>query len=154
MNLKVNPDDGWFGFLRDFPGDSHVNTLVNTLKDATMFFVAGGGGTAQPRGEDGVREADARLKADEFHIFKIEVTGNKYRMEVDGDEVHEGKRNDDQYTNRVFYITPDGFDSHYGKASYVIDWIRLSGPTIPERNIGVDASDKLPITWGRMKQFH
>lgn len=154
MNLKTNPDDGWFGFLRDFPGDSHVNTLINTLKDATMFFVYGGGGATQPRGEDALREADVYIKADEFHTFKIEVTDKEYRMEIDGDEVHEGKRNDAQYTNRVFYITPDGFDSHYGQASYVVDWIRLSGPTIPQRTIGVGGLGKLSTTWGRMKQFH
>jgi len=153
INLKANVNDGWFGFLRDFPGDSHVNTLINTLKDATMFFVPGGGGTVQPRGEDALREADLGIKADEFHIFKIEVTDNEYRMEIDGKEVHKGKRNDAQYTNRVFYITPDGFDSHYGQASYVVDWIRLSGPTIPQRTIGVDASGKLPVTWGMVKQY-
>jgi hypothetical protein len=116
-----------------------------------MFFVRGGGGMVQPRGEDGLRQGDLGVKVDEFHIFKIEVTGKEYRMEIDGDEVHEGKRNDGQYTNRVFYITPDGFDSHYGQASYVVDWIRLSGPTIPQRTIEVNALNKLPVTWGRMK---
>lgn len=151
INLKANPNDGWFGFLRDFPGDSHVNTIINTLKDATMFFVPGGGGTAQPRGEDGQRAGDLRIKADEFHTFKIEVTDKDYHMEIDEKEEHKGSREDAQYTNRVFYITPDGFDSHYGQASYIVDWIRLSGPTIPQRTIGVDASDRLPITWGRIR---
>lgn len=153
INLKLNQDDGWLGFMRDFPGDSHLNTLINPLKDATMFFVRGGGGIVQPRGEDGQSAGDLSIKAGEFHIFKIEVTDKEYRMSIDGKEVHNGKRNDVQYTKRVFYITPDGFDSHYGQATYVVDWIRLNGPKIPQRILSFDASEKLPIAWGRIKQL-
>ena len=153
INLMGNPDDGWWGFLRDFTGDSHVNTIINDMKDATMFFVSGGGGSAMPRGEDGNRAGDVRIDAEEFHIMKIEVTDKKYFMEIDGEEVHDGDRTDGTYTNRVFYITPDGFDSHYGPASYVVDWIRLIGPTIPDRHIAVEPLSKLPIAWGRIKRL-
>ena len=155
INLKTNRDDGWLGFFRDFPGDSHVNTLINPLKDnATMFFVRGGGGAVQPRGEDGQNAGDLPVKADEFHTFKIEVTDKEYRMIIDEKEVLRGKRNDASYIKRIFYITPDGFDSHYGPAIYIVDWVRLSGTTIPQRTIGagVDMLDKLPVTWGRMKE--
>jgi len=152
INLKTNLDDTWFGFLQDFPGDSHANNLINPLKDATMFFVSGGGSRIQPRGEDGTTGGDVTVKADEFHIFKIEVTDGEYRMEIDGDKVHSGARTDGKYTNRVIYITPDGFDSHYGDASYIVDWIRLSGPTIPQCVIAVEASGKLPIVWGKVKR--
>ena len=153
MNLKTNIDDGWFGFLQGFPGDSHVNTLINPLKDATMFFAYGGGKQVQPRGEDGVKGGDASIKADEFHTFKIEVTADEYRMEIDEEEVHSGPRTDAKYIDRVFYISPDGFDSHYGDATYVVDWIRLTGPEIPQRIIAVEASGKLPIAWGKAKQL-
>jgi len=152
MNLQANPNDGWFGFLKDFPGDSHVNTVINDLKDATMFFVSGGGGQVQPRGEGGARGGNVNIKVEEFHIFKIEITDTKYRIEVDDKEVLDGSRDDGIYTNRAIYIAPDGFDSHYENASFVVDWIRLSGPTIPQRLIAVDALWKLPIVWGKVKQ--
>ncbi len=146
MNLHGSRFDGWFGFLRDFPGNSHNNRLINSLKDATMFFVNQGGESVQPRGEDGQQEADVQLPEGEFHTYLLEVTTDEYRLSIDGERVHSGARTDSQYQNRVFYVTPDGFDNTYWATIYTVDWIRLSGPSIPNRPTAVT-----PMSWGEVK---
>jgi len=153
IDVNTNPNDGWLGFFQDFPGKSHNNSIINAMKNVgTMFFVEGGGKSVQPRGEDGKRAA--LLPLDEgFHIFKIEVTKNEYRMFMDGKEVLSGNRNDEGYIKRVFYITPDGFDNFYGNATYTVDWVKLSGPGLPDRTVGADVSPRpaLAVTWGEIK---
>lgn len=144
INVQENEHDGWFGFLRDWQqGDDGLNAL----KDATMFFVNFGSDSVQPRGEDGQREDPVSIEVNQFHTFKIEVTADEYRMSIDDQEVHRGERNDSQYTNRVFYITPDGFACCYGPATYRVDWIRLSGPSIPQYATAVAAK-----SWGEVKE--
>ena len=151
IDLNTNPDDGWLGFFQDFPGESHNNSIINVMKNVgTMFFVRGGGRSVQPRGEDGKRAADVPIEKG-FHTFKIDVTKKGYTMFIDDKEVLSGNRNDGGYRRRVFYITPDGFDNFYGNATYTVEWIKLSGPGIPNRTVDVTPNGMLPIIWGQIK---
>jgi len=168
MEARINPGtdatttgDGMVGFLnRKEEAENLNNDTMNGIKaGATYFWVDVSMQEMRIRGEQAGGNVNQvnhnNFGEDNFYIFKIEVTEDKFTMWLDDREIQTGKRIDANYKERVFHITPDGANDMHGPSTWTIDYVRLTGPTIPELDFSaVDPSAKAATTWGSIKGSH
>jgi hypothetical protein len=164
MEARINPGtganvgDGMVGFLnKKEEAENLDNDTMNGIKTgATYFWVDVSMQEMRIRGEKagGNNQVNHNnFGEDEFFVFKIEMTDDEYTMYLDDDEIQGGNRFDTNYTERVFHVTPDGATTHHGPSTWTIDYIRLTGPSIPELDYSaVDPSEKATTTWGSIKE--
>ncbi len=164
IEARINPGtgknvgDGMVGFLNTKQDAKDLNdgTMNTAKRGATYFWVdvsiqeIRGRGEAAGGSNNSVTEKD--FGEDKFFIFKIELTADRFTMWVDDKEIQTGSRIDANYIERFFHVTPDGANDKHGPSTWTIDYIRLTGPTIPELHYSaVDPSAKATTTWGRLK---
>ena len=90
---------------------------------------------------------------DNYYVFKIELTENEFAMLLDDEEIQTGNRADANFPERSFHITPDGANDMHGPSTWTIDYIRLTGPTIPDLDFSaVEPAGKAATTWGNIKE--
>jgi len=86
------------------------------------------------------------VKGPEFEgIWKAEIKGGKIHWYFDGKEVIVV---DKVAKERYACFGPDTYTSHYS-GEMTIDWIKLSGPTVP--SAAVEFAGKLSVLWGELK---
>lgn len=164
MEARINPGtgrnvgDGMVGFLNRKEDAKNLNndTMNGIKKGATYFWVDVSMQEMRIRGEQAGGNVNQvnhnNFGEDKFFIFKIEVTKDKFTMWLDGKEIQSGKRIDANYTERVFHITPDGANDMHGPSTWTVDYVRLTGPTIPDLDYrAVEPSGKAATTWGSIK---
>ncbi len=164
IEARINPGtganvgDGMVGFLnRKEEAENLDNSTMNGIKKgATYFWVDVSIQEIRMRGEQAGGNINQvnhnNFGEDKFFIFKIEVTEDEFTMWFDGEEIQSGDRIDANYTERVFHITPEGATDMHGPSTWTIDYVRLTGPTIPELDYSaVDPSAKATTTWGSIK---
>ncbi len=168
MEARINPGtdatttgDGMVGFLnRKEEAENLNNDTMNGIKSgATYFWVDVSMQEMRIRGEQAGGNVNQvnhnNFGEDEFFIFTIELTDDEFTMWLDDKEIQSGNRIDANYTERVFHITPDGANDMHGPSTWMIDYVRLTGPTIPELDFSaVDPSAKATTTWGSIKGSH
>jgi|GEM_PF-1883002 len=168
MEARINPGtdatttgDGMVGFLNSKEEAKNLNNdTMNGIKSgATYFWVDVSMQEMRIRGEQAGGNVNQvnhnNFGEDNFYIFKIEVTEGEFTMWLDDKEIQSGDRIDANYTERVFHITPDGANDMHGPSTWIIDYVRLTGPTIPELDFSaVDPSAKATTTWGSIKGSH
>ena len=168
MEARINPGtdatttgDGMVGFLNSKEEAKNLNNdTMNGIKSgATYFWVDVSMQEMRIRGEQAGGNVNQvnhnNFGEDNFYIFKIEVTEDEFTMWLDDKEIQSGDRIDANYTERVFHITPDGANDMHGPSTWIIDYVRLTGPTIPELDFSaVDPSAKATTTWGSIKGSH
>lgn len=165
IEARINPGtaknvgDGMVGFLNKREEAENLNNdAMNGIKaGATYFWVDVSMQEMRIRGETAGGSNNQvnvnNFGEDEFFVFKIEVTEDKFTMLLDGDEIQSGNRIDANYTERVFHVTPEGATDLHGPCTWTIDYIRISGPTIPEMDLSpVDPVGKAAATWGSIKE--
>ncbi len=164
IEARINPGtsqnvgDGMVGFLnRKEEADNLNNDTMNSIKSgATYFWVDVSMQEMRIRGEQpgGNNQVNHNnFGEDKFFIFEIEVTEDEFTMLLDNQEIQSGNRVDANYTERVFHITPDGATNFHGPSTWTVDYVRLTGPTIPELDYSaVDPSAKAATTWGNIKK--
>ena len=165
IEARINPGtdatttgDGMVGFLiRKEDAANLPDGTMNAIKEgATYFWVDVSMQEMRIRGElpnSGRKQVvNNGFGEDNFFVFKIVVTEDKYTMWLDDEEIQSGDRVDANYTERVFHITPDGSTDHHGPSTWTVDYVRLTGPTIPDSDYSaVDPSGKATTTWGSLK---
>ena len=166
MEARINPGtsqnvgDGMVGFLnRREEADNLNNDVMNSIKSgATYFWVDVSMQEMRIRGEQpgGNNQVNHNnFGEDKFFIFQIEVTEDEFTMLLDDQEIQSGNRIDANYTERVFHVTPDGATNFHGPSTWTVDYVRLTGPTIPELDYSaVDPSAKASTTWGNIKESY
>ncbi len=163
FEARINPGtgknvgDGMVGFLnRREEAENLDNTTMNAIKTgATYFWVDVTMQEMRIRGETpgGNNQVNHNnFGEDDFFVFKIEVTEDEFTMWLDDEEIQSGDRIDGNYTDRVFHVTPDGATNFHGPSTWTIDYIRMTGPTIPEIDYSpVEPAGKVAVTWGSVK---
>jgi len=164
IEARINPGtddnvgDGMVGFLNKKEDAENLdNNTMNGIKGgATYFWIDVSMQEMRIRretaGGSNEQVTENNFGEDEFFVFAIEVTADDVTMFLDGDEIQTGPRADGNYTDRVFHITPDGATDFHGPSTWTVDYIRLTGPTIPDLDFSaVDPSAKVATTWGSIK---
>jgi hypothetical protein len=165
MEARINPGtsrnvgDGMVGFLnRKEEADNLNNDTMNSIKSGgTYFWVDVSMQEMRIRGErpgGNNQVTHNNFGEDKFFIFEIEITEDEFTMLLDGEEIQSGNRVDANFTERVFHITPDGANDMHGPSTWTVDYVRLTGPAIPELDYSaVDPSAKATTTWGSIKSI-
>jgi len=164
VEARINPGtsqnvgDGMVGFLnKKEEADRLNNDTMNGIKSGgTYFWVDVSMQEMRIRGElagGNVNQVTHNnFGEDKFFIFEIEITEDEFTMLLDDQEIQTGNRVDVNFTERVFHITPDGANDMHGPSTWTVDYIRLTGPAIPELDYSaVDPTAKAATTWGRVK---
>ena len=98
-------------------------------------------------GENGFPAVGGAINCDpESHIWKFEVSGDKVRYYLDGEDLGESDRGSDF---RYFHVSPDTYTSHYF-GTVAIDYIEITGNSV--KSLAVSPSGKLALTWGMTKK--
>lgn len=168
MEARINPGtaknvgDGMVGFLnrKEEPQNLNNNAMNGIKKGATYFWVDVSKQMMRIRGEKAGGNVNQvnhnNFGTDKFFVFKIEVTKAKFTMWLDKKEMQSSNRVDANYKERVFHTTPDGANDQHGPSTWAIDYVRLTGPTIPDLDFNAigDPSGKATTTWGNIKASH
>lgn len=165
MEARINPGtdatttgDGMVGFLnrKEETDGLNIDNVNGIKKGATYFWVDVSMQEMRIRGEKAGGSVNQvknnNFGEDKFFVFKIEVTEDKFTMWLDDKEIQSGNRIDANYTERVFHITPDGTFEAHGPSTWIVDYVRLTGPSIPELDYSpVEPSGKATTTWGSIR---
>jgi len=164
IEARINPGtaqnvgDGMVGFLNTKQEAEDLNdTNMNAIKrGASYYWVDVSIQEIRARAElpdNTFSQVDHKdFGEDKFFVFKIELTADKVTMWLDGNEMQSVNRVDANYIERFFHITPDGANDKHGPSTWTIDYIRMTGPKIPELySNAVEPSAKTTTTWGRIK---
>ncbi|MFC1714307.1 hypothetical protein ACFL6S_11620 [Candidatus Poribacteria bacterium] len=163
IEARINPGtaesvgDGMVGFLNKKEDAENLNNdAMNGIKNGgTYFWVDVAMQEMRIRGETpgGNNQVNHNnFGEDNFFIFKIEVTEDEFTMWLDDEEIQSGDRIDTNFPERAFHVTPDGANDMHGPTMWTIDYVRLTGPTIPDLDFSaVDPTAKSATTWGSIK---
>ncbi len=163
VEARINPGtsdnvgDGMVGFLnKREEADNLSNNAMNGIKSGgTYFWIDVSMQEMRVRGETpgGNNQVNHNnFGEDEFFVFKIEMTEDEFVMLLDDEEIQTGNRADANFPERSFHVTPDGANDMHGPSTWTIDYIRLTGPTIPDLDYSsVEPAGKAAITWGNIK---
>ena len=139
------------GFLNTKQEAANLNdTNMNNIKrGASYYWVDVSIQEIRARGEqpdNTFSQVDHKdFGEDNFFIFKIELTANKVTMWLDGNEMQSVNRVDANYIERFFHITPDGANDKHGPSTWIVDYIRMTGPKIPELYSNAVEPFKAPV---------
>ena len=166
IEARINPGtaksvgDGMVGFLNKKEDAENLNNdaMNGIKKGGTYFWIDVAMQEMRIRGEKpgGNNQVNHNnFGEDNFFVFKIEVTKDEFTMWLDDEEIQTGNRVDANFPESAFHITPDGANDMHGPTMWTIDYIRLTGPTIPDLDLSaVDPSGKATTTWGSIKGNH
>lgn len=163
IEARINPGtsdnvgDGMVGFLnKREEADNLSNNAMNGIKSGgTYFWIDVAMQEMRIRGETpgGNNQVNHNgFGEDNYYVFKIEMTENEFTMFLDDEEIQTGNRADANFPERSFHVTPDGANDIHGPSTWTIDYIRLTGPTIPDLDFSaVEPAGKAATTWGNIK---
>jgi hypothetical protein len=164
IEARINPGtsdnigDGMVGFLnkKEDAGNLNNDGMNGIKKGGTYFWVDVSLQEMRIRreiaGNSHNQVTHNGFGEDNYYVFKIELTADEVAMWLDDWEVQSGDRIDANFTERAFHVTPDGATDLHGPSTWTIDYIRLTGPTIPDADYSaVEPSGKAATTWGNIK---
>jgi hypothetical protein len=130
--------------------DEILTPTVNTTVNAHWLahFVSRGVAGWYINDDNYSHEGDTKDKTgkETDAVWKIEIKNGKISFYVDDQKIVTTDRT--KTGPRYMTMSPDTYTSHYS-GDLVIDWIKLSSPTIR----AVRSADKLSVTWGTIKNW-
>ena len=164
VEARINPGtsdnvgDGMVGFLNNMEEASNLNNdNMNAIKAGSSYFWVDVSMQEmrirrETAGNSHNQVTHNGFGEDNYYVFMIELTEDEVTMWLDDWEVQSGPRVDVNYDERSFHVTPEGAIDLHGPCTWTVDYIRMTGPTIPDLDLSsVEPSGKATTSWGSIK---